>query len=247
MYLVGFFIVFLLLLYRIKRGEWQNKNYKFESKIITDLLLYCFFGLLVGARLGHVFFYNFSYFVNNPLEIISPFDPVTHEFIGIYGMSYHGGLIGILIAGLIFARRYRIDFWSLSDFVVPAVPAGYFFGRVGNFINNELYGKITKKPWGMHFKNFSSELRHPSQLYEAFLEGVVLFLFLWIVRNKKIFKNKFFGLYIVSYGIIRFVCEFFRESDETINFLTDYITLGQWLSLIMIFLGMFIVALKIKN
>lgn len=248
MYLIGFAVVYYLLLYRIRKKESFSGFSGLKIKnIIIDFLLYVFFGLLIGARLGHVFFYKLLFFMENPLAVISPFDSNTHEFIGIYGMSYHGGLIGVLIASLIFVRRYRIDFWALSDFIVPAVPAGYFFGRVGNFINNELYGKITEDSWGMYFKDYPLELRHPSQLYEALLEGVVLFIILWTSRNKKNIKKNFLALYIIGYGVTRFICEFFREPDKVIGFLSGHITLGQLFSAIMTLFGIFIIAWKRKN
>jgi phosphatidylglycerol---prolipoprotein diacylglyceryl transferase len=261
MYILAFAVVYFLLIYRIRKRETDI----FSKSSLVDFLLYSFAGLLIGARLGEVIFYNFSYYWQNPLAVISPFDPATHEFIGIYGMSYHGGLIGVVIASYFFIRKYKVNrvkypakrhaasplfhevnFWSLSNFVVPAIPAGYFFGRVGNFINNELYGRVTAKPWGMYFKDYPYELRHPSQLYEAFLEGIVLFMILWILRNKKQFQGHFLALYLIGYGFFRFICEFFREPDVSSAFMLKYITLGQWFSLIMIIAGI-IIALRRKN
>jgi phosphatidylglycerol---prolipoprotein diacylglyceryl transferase len=264
MYIFAFAVVYFLLRYRIKRGEcnieitYQKsppkadqplaekiKNTSQNSKLlnlISNFLIYCLIGLLIGARIGHVFFYNFSYYWQNPLAVISPFDPVTHEFIGIYGMSYFGGLMGVILSTFLFIRKHKINFWSLSDFVVPAIPAGYFFGRIGNFINNELYGKITEKPWGMYFKvetqNFASlQLRHPSQLYEAFLEGIVLFAILWIIRNKKISKNRLLAVYLVGYAVFRFICEYLREPESETKFIFQYLTPGQIFSLVMIIAG----------
>jgi len=243
MYILAFAVVYFLLIHRIRKKETEI----FSKSSLVDFLLYCFIGLLIGARLGEVIFYNFSYYWQNPLAVISPFDPATHEFIGIYGMSYHGGLIGIIIVSYFFIRKYKIDFWQLSDFIIPAIPAGYFFGRIGNFINNELYGRVTAKPWGMYFKDYPFELRHPSQLYEAFFEGIVLFLFLWALRNKKQFQGNFLALYLIGYGFFRFICEFFREPDVTSGFLFRYITLGQWFSIIMVIAGAIIIALRRKN
>lgn len=157
-------------------------NWKLEiGNLLVDFLIYSFIGLVVGGRLGHVFFYEFSYYSHHPLAIISPFD-ANGNFVGIYGMSYFGGLIGIIIASIMFVRKRGISFWDWADFVVPAVPAGYFFGRVGNFLNGELYGKETNSFFGMYFGG-ENILRHPTQLYEAFFEGLILFFVLWFLRN----------------------------------------------------------------
>jgi phosphatidylglycerol---prolipoprotein diacylglyceryl transferase len=250
MYIVAFLVVYLLLKYRINRREGEIKIKDQKSKLlnlISDFLIYAFIGLIIGARLGEVLFYNFSYYWQNPLAIASPFDPITHKFIGIYGMSYHGGLIGVLIAVNIFIKKYKVNFWDLADFIIPAVPAGYFFGRIGNFINNELYGRVTTKPWGMYFRDYSFELRYPSQLLEAFTEGVILFAILWFVRNKRLFPGYFLSLYLIGYGLFRFICEFFREPDVQGGLLLKHITLGQWFSIIMIFFGLIIIAMKRKN
>lgn len=243
MYILAFAVVYFLLIYRIRKKETEI----FSKSSLIDFLLYSFAGLLIGARLGEVMFYNFSYYWQNPLSVISPFDPVTHDFVGIYGMSYHGGLIGVMIASHFFIRKYKINFWQLSDFIIPAIPAGYFFGRIGNFINNELYGRVTAKPWGMYFKDYPYELRHPSQLYEAFLEGIALFLIFWILRNKKQFQGHFLALYLIGYGFFRFICEFFREPDATSGFLFRHITLGQWFSIVMVIAGAIIIALRRKS
>jgi phosphatidylglycerol---prolipoprotein diacylglyceryl transferase len=250
MYLVAFLTVYFLLRYRINREEWKIKikAQKLKSlNLISDFLIYSFVGLIIGARIGEVLFYNFSYYWQNPLAIISPFDLATHKFIGIYGMSYHGGLVGVLIAVGVFIKKYKVNFWNLSDFIIPAVPAGYFFGRIGNFINNELYGRVTTKPWGMYFRDYSFELRYPSQLLEAFTEGILLFVILWSMRNKRLFPGCFLSLYLIGYGLFRFFCEFFREPDIQGGLLLKYITLGQWFSIIMIFSGLIIVAIRRKN
>jgi len=226
MYVVAFMVVYFLVQYRIGKNEWEGEietqNSKLEtadknsklSNFLLDFLAYAFLGLVIGARLGEVLFYNFSYYAMSPIRIISPFDPITHEFIGIYGMSYHGGLIGVLLAVIYFCRKNRVNFWQLADFVVPAVPAGYFFGRIGNFINGELYGRASGKFWGMYFPLDSYLLlRHPSQLYEAFFEGLVLFLILWKIRNHEKIQGKMLAVYILGYAFWRFFMEFFREPD----------------------------------
>lgn len=272
-YIFGFLTVYLLLRYRLKKKEGlievrslklktqdRSSNLKVNSKIIgdkfqilnsrsiLDLIFYSFFGLLIGARLGYVFFYNFSYFWNNPLAIISPFDPMTHEFIGIYGMSYHGGLMGTLLASWIFTKKNNINFFKLANFVIPAIPAGYFFGRIGNFLNGELYGRMTEKFWGMYFSfDYLRVLRHPSQLYEAFFEGIVIFLILWKLRNNEKIKDKLLGIYISIYAVFRIFLEFFREPDEQIGYLFQFLTLGQILSLIMLIFGTILILYSPKT
>lgn len=243
MYLVGFLVVYLLLRKRLKFGEG-----KLSPEQLFDLLFFCFIGAIIGGRLGYVFFYNFSYYFTNPVAIISPFDLDSGKLIGLYGMSYHGGLLGALILGLIFVKKYQLDFWQITDFVLPAIPAGYFFGRVGNFLNGELYGRATDWQLGMYFSSDDSGLlRHPSQLYEAFLEGMVLFIFFWTIRNRKIFQGKLFALYLIGYALARFLGEFYREPDAQIGFLFGGLTLGQFFSLGMFFCGAGILSWKKKK
>ena len=231
MYLAGFFTVFRLLFWRIKKkeGDWSKEN-------IREFLLNAFLGAIIGGRLGYVLFYNLPFFWANPLAIISPFGQYG-EWAGIYGMSYHGGLLGVLIAAFFFCRKNKFNFFALADFVIPAVPAGYFFGRLGNFLNGELFGRITQKSWGMYFPG-ETLLRHPSQLYEAFFEGIILFLILWILRNGIKYKNRLlhipgFLLYVLGYAFFRFGIEFFRQPDEQIGLLFGFLTLGQSFSLLM--------------
>jgi len=247
MYLVGFLVVYFLLAFRLRK----NESSIISKDRLQDLLIYSAVGLLVGARLGYVLLYDFSYFIQNPLAIIFPTNN-SGEFIGISGMSYHGGLAGIVIIGIIFARKYRIhpvksptsrgakqfngvNFWKLADFVVPAIPAGYFFGRFGNFLNGELHGRVTDVAWGMYFPNdVSGLLRHPSQLYEAFFEGLVLFIILWALRNKSKVNGQMLMIYLLGYSVIRFCIEFIREPDPQLGLVFGYLTMGQILSLIML-------------
>jgi phosphatidylglycerol:prolipoprotein diacylglycerol transferase len=258
MYLVAFFVVYLLVRYRINKAEYEglkipNDKLQIPNKIqiskskmeslLLDFLLYAFIGLIIGARLGEVFFYNFSYYSANPLMIISPFDPVTHKFIGIYGMSYHGGLIGVAVTAWIWARKNNINLLSWGNLIAPAIPAGYFFGRIGNFINGELYGRPTSTWWGMYFPSDpTGQLRHPSQLYEAFLEGILLFFILWPIRRKYWARNNMLVLYLSGYAVARITSEFFREPDGLIGFLT----LGQFYSLLTL-LAAFLVFLNTRK
>ena len=263
MYLVGFLVVYLLLRYRIKKGEAEkifNFQFfrlcrisqsetifnefsisKFQNNLLIDLLLWIFVGLVVGARLGYVFFYNLSYYWQYPIAVISPWEPVTHQYIGIYGMSYHGGLIGVFFAGWLFSRKHKIDFWRLGNFIAPAVPAGYFFGRIGNFMNGELYGRVANVWWGMYFPGGGvGLLRYPSQFIEAFLEGIILFLILWPFRNKKFVRDNALVLYLFGYASARFIAEFFRAPDSQLGFIFGPLTMGQLLSLALVAAALFI-------
>jgi phosphatidylglycerol:prolipoprotein diacylglycerol transferase len=251
MYLVGFLVILGLLRKRLGKGEGQVRMTKEQ---LFDFLILCFIFAVIGGRLGYVLFYNPLFYLAHPLAIISPFDPETGAFMGIYGMSYHGGLIGVLCAVMLFVKKYKIDFWNLSDFVIPAIPAGYFFGRLGNFLNGELYGRVTNSWLGMYFPSsvetqhfVSLQLRHPSQLYEALLEGLVLFAIFWLGRNRKKWQGNFLALYLSSYSAARFFCEFFREPDAQIGFLFNGFTLGQLFSLVLFFCGLILFFTKKKN
>ncbi|HOX10490.1 MAG TPA: prolipoprotein diacylglyceryl transferase [Candidatus Moranbacteria bacterium] len=291
-YLVAFLTVYCLLKWRVKHdsqiiaqisnfqfpiskqfsniksqilNEIQDTKYYIQNTIL-DFLLVAFFLALIGGRIGYVLLYNFTYFINNPISIIWPFE--NGNFVGLYGMSYHGGLVGVLIGSWIFLRvkkinpapsrscdlssqqtknlsgRCGINFLAWADFVVPAVPLGYFFGRIGNFLNGELYGRITNSSLGMCFANNQTILRHPSQIYEAVLEGLLLFAILWKLRNKKLPKGWLLAIYLIGYGILRIIGEQFREPDPQIGLLLNFFTLGQLLSVGMIFLGAGILVLK---
>ncbi|OPX41471.1 MAG: prolipoprotein diacylglyceryl transferase [Desulfobacteraceae bacterium 4484_190.3] len=234
MYLVAFGITYLLVMYRIKK-----EGYSYSKDTIQDYFVWAILGLLVGARLGYVLFYNTGYYLEHPLEVVFPFDPTNgFRYIGISGMSYHGGAIGVFVATLIFCRKHGINFWNFADLFCAAIPLGYTFGRIGNFINGELYGRITSVPWGMYFPlDAYHQLHHPSQLYEAFFEGIFLFVILWRMRKKKYFDGFLSSLYLISYGIVRFFIEFFREPDPQLGFVLGILTMGQVLCLLMIVWG----------
>jgi phosphatidylglycerol:prolipoprotein diacylglycerol transferase len=240
MYMLAFLIAYLLLMYRTKKKEGI-----YDKDLIIDFMILALVAALLGGRLGYVLLYNPVYYFHNLWSIISPYDFVTGEFIGIYGMSYHGGLLAIIVAGFIFLRKKLINnkpinFWRFADFVVPVIPAGYFFGRIGNFLNLELYGRITNSWIGMYFPIFTGAgqfLRFPSQLLEALLEGAVLFIILWSIRNRSKFSGQLLAVYLVGYGFFRMMAEFFREPDEQIGLLLQYFTLGQIFSLLMICVG----------
>jgi len=242
MYLAAFVTTYSLVLYRVRT---EKLPYKKEE--IQDYFVWAILGLLAGARLGYVLFYQPQYFLHHPLEIILPFEwsAGAVHYTGISGMSYHGGLAGVVAASLIFCRRRKIGFWSFADLLCPAIPLGYTFGRLGNFINGELYGRATTVSWGMYFpQDPAGVLRHPSQLYEAFFEGIVLFALLWSVRRKKAAPGFFLALYLVGYGAVRFVIEFFREPDPQIGFLFGVFTTGQMFCVVMILAGAALMAFR---
>ena len=212
---------------------------RFTPDQIKDLTTYIILGLVVGARLGYVLFYNLSYYLKHPLEIILPFsfsNGVT--FTGISGMSYHGGLIGVILVAWLYIRKAKLDWWSGVDLYIPAIPLGYTFGRLGNFINGELFGRVTTSSIGMYFPMAKAgELRHPSQLYEAFFEGIFLFAILWSIRKIKMPKGAMLALYLIGYGTVRFFIEYFREPDAHIGFVFFSFSMGQILCSLMIAAG----------
>ena len=242
MYVVAFIVIYLLVLFRIK-----HEKLDFTKEDIQIFFLWGILGIMAGGRLGYVLFYDFDFFVDKPLKIICPFEiSVTgFHYIGISGMSYHGGLIGIFLASIFFCRKYGKNFWRLADLLSPAIPLGYTFGRIGNFINGELYGRTTSVPWGMYFPSDPThQLRHPSQLYEAFFEGIFLFLILWSLRKRKLFDGYIFSLYLIGYGVARFFIEFLRKPDSQVGFIFGPFTMGQILCVCMLFTGILIMIFK---
>ena len=244
MYLVAFLVVYLLVLYRLR-----TENIRFKKDDISNYFSWLIISVLVGGRLGYVLFYNLFYYLRNPLEVILPFDIKNgFQYMGLYGMSYHGALIAIIIATVIFCRRYKLNFWGLADLLVPAVPLGYTLGRLGNFINGELYGRVTKMSWGMYFPlDPTHQLRHPSQLYEALFEGVFLFIILWTLRKRIKRAGVLFSFYLVGYGTVRFLLELFRQPDPQLGFVLDQLTMGQILCLTMILFGLIIFWQRISS
>jgi phosphatidylglycerol---prolipoprotein diacylglyceryl transferase len=235
MYIVAFGITWALVSYRINRED----RFAITQEQVQDICLYIIVGLLVGARLGYVFFYNFSYYLNHPLEIILPFQFADgFRFTGISGMSFHGGLIGIIIAGWYCCKKSGLSILDAFDLFIPAIPLGYTFGRLGNFINGELYGRVTDAAIGMSFPYAPDpRLRHPSQLYEAFFEGIVLFAVLWPLRRARLPRGAMLGLYLIGYGSVRFAIEFFRQPDAHIGFVLFRLSMGQLLCGTMIAAG----------
>ena len=258
MYLVGFAFVSVLTYTRTIR----EKNSVLNKDQAFDALCWMFAGVLIGGRLGYVVFYDLASFALDPLAVINPFAKTGEGWVyrGIYGMSYHGGALAAALALFLWSRKNKINFWRAADFIVPAIPLGYFWGRLGNFLNGELYGRITTSQAGMYFPAAAvldgrTALRHPSQLYEAFLEGIVLFVILWFLRRKTpYFPGLLSAIYLGGYALARFVVEFYRQPDAHLGFIFGSLTMGQLLSAAMavtaLVVGMRSIVLhnrKIKN
>lgn len=242
MYIIAFAIVWLLSRYRI-----ATEKLPFDKTFPGDALTWVMAGVLIGGRLGYIFFYGFDWFLQDPVGTLLPirFGSGTCAFSGISGMSYHGGVIGVIIAMWLFTRKHKADFFRSFDLFIPALPLGYTFGRLGNFINGELYGRVTTSPVGMYFPDAPEiALRHPSQLYEAFFEGIVLFIILWSIRKKAPWPGFLSGLYLIGYGTVRFFIEFFREPDAQLGFVFLNFSMGQVLCFIMIAAGIGILAVS---
>jgi phosphatidylglycerol:prolipoprotein diacylglycerol transferase len=236
MYLIAFGTTYALVIHRLKTED----RFSIHKEQAKDLMVYMILGLLIGARLGYALFYNLTYYLKNPLEIILPFqfqNGVT--FTGFSGMSFHGGLIGVILFSWIYTRKSGLSLSEMADLFVPAVPLGYTFGRLGNFINGELYGRVTDHPIGMFFPLAQEEgRRHPSQLYEAFFEGVFLFIVLWSLRRRFKTSGVTLPLYLGGYGFVRFFIEYFREPDAHIGFVWMSLSMGQILCSIMVLFAM---------
>jgi len=220
MYVLGFIGSYLLVRYQMKRKDFGVSRVEVEN-----LYFYLIIGLMVGARLGYVLFYDLKMYLADPLEIFA---------IWRGGMSFHGGLIGVLIVGVSFSWKNKKSFWKIADLIIVTAPIGLGLGRIGNFINGELYGRVTQVPWGMIFPRGGPLPRHPSQLYESALEGGVLFVILWLLKDKKLPAGGFLAAFLFFYGCFRFFAEFFREPDGHIGFIMGPFTLGQVLSSFMI-------------
>lgn len=221
MYLLGFAGGWWLL-----RLQANRPNSGWTQEWVDELLFYVAFGVIVGGRVGYILFYNFAAFLDNPLILIQVWRG---------GMSFHGGVLGVTVAMGLFARRFDKSFWQVADLVAPVVTVGLGCGRIGNFINGELWGRPTSVPWGMVFPQVDALPRHPTQLYEATLEGLVLWAILWWYIRKPQPVMTVTGLFLLLYGSFRFGVEFVREPDAHIGFLAgQWLTMGQLLSLPMI-------------
>ena len=215
------------------------KNLDINQKF-DDYITYLIIGIIVGGRLGYVFFYNFNYYINNILDIFKIWQG---------GMSFHGGLLGIIVASILFVKKNNQDLFVYTDLVSLVAPIGIFFGRLANFINSELYGKVTEVPWAVTFVQVDNSSRHPSQLYEAFFEGIILFILLLYFRNKNFLAKPglISGLFLIFYSVFRFCIEFFRVPDEQIGYLIFKLSMGQVISLFFMLIGTIIFYLKNEN
>jgi phosphatidylglycerol:prolipoprotein diacylglycerol transferase len=228
MYLAGFAAAWWLGTRRIKAALAPITRKQFD-----DLIFLAVLGVILGGRLGYVLFYKPGYYAAHPLEIFAVWQG---------GMSFHGGLLGVMAAMWIAARRNRVHFLSLMDFVAPLCPLGIAAGRVGNFINGELWGRVTGLPWGMVFRGAGDAPRHPSQLYQAALEGFALFVVLWWFSSKPRPRGQVSAVFLIGYGAFRFIAEFARQPDAFLGLLALGLTMGQWLCIPMIIGGVLLFA-----
>ena len=227
-YIIGILLSWFLILKIIK-----IKKIDLNSKEISDLVSNCMIGIIIGGRLGYVFFYNPEYYFNNLLEIFKIWNG---------GMSFHGGFVGVIFAVIYSSKLFKIPILTFADLIAIVAPAGLFFGRLANFINGELFGRTTNHSFGIIFPNGGDVPRHPSQLYEAFFEGIVLFIILWVMMYIFDLLKKpgiISSLFILLYGLFRFFIEFFREPDQHIGLLYFEFSMGQILSLPMILIGLY--------
>ena len=235
MYVIGFLLAYYILLKTSSR-----RGHDLTRQDIGDFLLYVIVGVVVGARLGYCIIYDLSYYFHSPLQVLALWEG---------GMSFHGGALGVLIAGWIYALRKNKPFLMLADLGALATPLGLFFGRIGNFINGELYGRPTKVPWGIVFPGAGEHPRHPSQLYEAFFEGVMLFAILLWLSKRRVPQGFLLGTFLFGYGVFRFFLEFFREPDPQLGFIAGPFTMGQLLCSIMVGFGGYLcwLSLRLEN
>ncbi|MDT7042084.1 prolipoprotein diacylglyceryl transferase [Candidatus Nitronereus thalassa] len=233
MYLLGLSGAYFLI-----RSRARAKNISLSQEQLYDLIVYAALGVFLGGRIGYTLFYNAAYYVEHPLSILAVWEG---------GMSFHGGLIGTCIALWIFCRRKGFAPYTIADLAAQAVPIGLGFGRIGNFINGELYGRPTDVDWCMVFPRGGDACRHPSQLYEAGLEGVALFLLLWIIGRRDTPPGTVFWTFICGYGIFRSFVELFREPDAHLGLLLGPLTMGQLLSFPMVLLGLLMILIGYRN
>ncbi len=228
MYLTGFIGFLLLGRYQIKHKPW----FEWTNTMLDDALFYGALGVILGGRLGYVLFYQASYFLQHPLEIFAVWQG---------GMSFHGGFLGVLIAMYLFNKKHPQSWLKTMDFIAPLVPIGLGAGRMGNFINGELWGRVTDSSVGIIFPQADNLPRHASQLYEFALEGVVLFIILWWFSNKQRPTGAISALFLIGYGSFRFLVEYTRQPDDFLGLLKLGLSMGQWLSLPMILVGIWMI------
>ncbi|MDL0089226.1 prolipoprotein diacylglyceryl transferase [Campylobacter gastrosuis] len=238
MYILALFTALFAAKYFVKKDKINILDSTLESYFFWVEI-----GVILGARLGWVIVYSGEawFYLTNPLQIFNPFH--NGEFVGIRGMSYHGAVVGFLIATIWFCKKYRQNLWLLLDLCAVSIPIGYFFGRIGNFLNQELFGRATDVAWAI---KVGGVLRHPSQIYEAVLEGLTIFIILFFYRKFKKFDGELIAIYAILYAIARFICEYFREPDYNLGFVFLNLSMGHILSLAMLLAGIF-TYLKLKK
>ncbi|MEA2037462.1 MAG: prolipoprotein diacylglyceryl transferase [Nanoarchaeota archaeon] len=222
-YVLGFVIAYFLI-YHLAKERKLNIN----KDDVADLIFYIIIGTVVGARIFEVIVYNPVYYLSNPFEIIA----VWHG-----GLSFHGGLMGAILAGYLYCKKKKIDFYEIADITVIPLAFGLFLGRIGNFLNGELIGRVSNLPWCVKFKNYEG-CRHPSQLYES-LKNLVIFSVLWFIQDKKLKKGVMFWSFILMYSTLRFFIEFVRAPDPQLGLLALGLTMGQWLNILMFIVGLY--------
>ena len=235
-YLFGIVIAWLLIKRNIKKYDLP-----FENNQLEDLVFYITLGIILGGRFGYVLFYGGNSFLYNPWQIFEVWKG---------GMSFHGGVLGVIVASYLFARKIKYEFLGITDLVVLYAPIGIFCGRLANFVNDELWGRVTDVPWAVRFPNGGYVPRHPSQLYEAFFEGIIMFIVLnWLWKYKFVRERRGFvsALFVLLYGMFRILMEQFREPDAQLGFLWGNLTMGQLLSFPLILLGVVILGCLLKG
>jgi len=233
MYVIGFSATYLLVARQIATRKLERWQQHFENLNFALIL-----GLIIGARLGYALFYNASYYLSNPLDIFAVWQG---------GMSFHGAMLGTLAGGIIYCLRHNLNFWEGADLYVVTIPIGLGFGRIGNFINGELFGRVSDLPWAMVFPQGGPFPRHPSQIYESLLEGVLLFIILWHLKEKKWAKGSMLAAFLFFYGIFRSLVELVRQPDPQVGFLWLGLTMGQLLSFAMIIGGVIIFVIRNRS
>mgnify|MGYP001372147464 CR=1 FL=1 len=241
-YIIGIIFGWIYANKIIKKSEVNNCNYRpIKTSEFDDLIFYLIIGIILGGRLGYIIFYDFDYYIKNLLEIFKIWKG---------GMSFHGGLLGVILTTLLFSSKRKINFFKFTDVISCVAPIGIFLGRMANFINGELYGKISTVPWAIIFPEAGSESRHPSQLYEAILEGIILFIIINFLafRKKFLFKPGYVsGYFLISYSVLRIIAEYFREPDLHLGYFFSYFSLGVLLSLLTLIFGFLIIFLSKRN
>ena len=227
MYILGFIATYFIL-----RAESRRKQLPLTVDDVADLVFYGAMGVVLGGRLGYILFYNLDFYLANPLRVFAVWEG---------GMSFHGGFLGVILAFVLFSRRKKVPFWALIDMAAQCAPVGLGLGRLGNFINGELYGRPTDVPWGMVFPGGGDLPRHPSQLYEAFLEGLVLFLIVRFSARRSPQNGVAAWTFVAGYGLFRFIIEFFRQPDAQLGLFFGLFSMGQFLSFPMFLVGCYMV------